>query len=30
MSFQWGSDGGQAALWFGSSHVEEGTASGGT
>jgi hypothetical protein len=30
MSFQWGSDGGRAALRFGSSRVEEGTASSGT
>jgi hypothetical protein len=28
-SFQWGSDGGRAALQFGSPHVEEGAASGG-
>jgi hypothetical protein len=29
-SFQWGSDGGWAALRFGSPRAEEGTASGGT
>jgi hypothetical protein len=29
MSFQWGSDGGRAALRFGSPRVEEGVARGG-